>query len=287
MITHLARMGVWSFAIATVVCASAQADESVRSSPPDATPYSRPPVSDNFNPLNTAGKAQSGKADQFDVFVVDTVVNNTDPDLKITDMFNDGEVSIAVRPLHPNEIVITAFSGSWGLRAPLWRSSNRGNSWTKEFTINPPPGVAGVPGCPCDQTVDFTQSKNLAGAFLTAGPDNIYAALNRNPAALTFNYFESPPGVAQAATHLDGVNNEDQPWLLVVLSQGQVAKTSMLRMTTSTLHPTCMSPSRLQPTRRCLISTTGPGSAPDSSIPTIGWRSTQIPVQSTAYSSAA
>ncbi len=39
--------------------------------------------------------------------------------------------------------------------------------------------------------------------------------LNRNPATRTFNYFESPPGVAQATTHLDGVNDEDQPWLLV------------------------------------------------------------------------
>jgi hypothetical protein len=215
MVTRLARTGVWAFAMGGLVCASAKADENMRSSPPDNTSYSRPLVSEDFDPLKTAGKALSGKAAQFDVFVVDTVVNNTDLDLKNTDTFNDGEVSIAVKPLHPNEIVITAFSGGWGLRAPLWRSSNHGNSWTKEFTINPPPGVGGVPGCPCDQTVDFTQFKDLAGAFLTAGPDNIYSALNRKPAALTFKYFESTPGVAQAATHLDGMNNEDQPWLLV------------------------------------------------------------------------
>jgi hypothetical protein len=134
--------------------------------------------------------------------------------LKNTDTFNDGEVSIAINPERQNEIIMTAFSGSWGLRAPLWRSSNRGNTWTKEFTVNPPPGV-GVIGCPCDQTVDFTELKYLAGAFLTESPANIYAALNHNPAALTFHYFESPPGVAQPINHLDGVNNEDQPWLLV------------------------------------------------------------------------
>jgi hypothetical protein len=187
----------------------------MRSSPPDTNSYSRPAVAEDFDPLNAAGTADPGKAVQFDVFVVDTVVNNTDLNLQLTDTFNDGEISIAVRPQHPEQLVITAFSGSWGLRAPLWRSRNRGNTWTKEFTVNPPPGVGGVPGCPCDQTVDFTQFRDLAGAFLTFSPDNIYSALNRNPAALTFNYFESAPGVAQAANHLDGVNDVDQPWLLV------------------------------------------------------------------------
>ncbi len=210
----VASTALLAVAVTGFIVTSGRADDSVRSSPPDTTSYSRPLVSEDFDPLNTAGKPQSGKAVQFDVFVVDTVVNNTDPDLKITDTFNDGEISIAVKPQHPEQLVITAFSGSWGLRAPLWRSSNRGNTWTKEFTINPPPGVVGVPGCPCDQTVDFTHLKGLAGAFLTLGT-NIYSALNRNPAALTFNYFESPPGVAQATNHLDGLNDADQPWLLV------------------------------------------------------------------------
>jgi len=192
-----------------------KADDDLRSSPPDTNSYSRPAVAEDFDPLNAAGTADPGKAVQFDVFVVDTVVNNTDSNLQLTDTFNDGEISIAVRPRHPEQLVITAFSGSWGLRAPLWQSRNRGNTWTKAFTVNPPPGVDGVPGCPCDQTVDFTQFRDLAGAFLTLSPTNIYSALNRNPAALTFNYFESSPGVAQATNHLDGVNDVDQPWLLV------------------------------------------------------------------------
>ena len=200
--------------MAGVILTPAKADEDVRSFPPDTTSYSRPLVSEDFDPLNAAVKSPTGKAVQFDVFVVDTVVNNTDPNLKTTDTFNDGEISIAVNPQHPDQIVITSFAEGWGARAPLWRSRNRGNRWTKEFTINPPPGVAGVLGCPCDQTVDFTHFKGLAGAFLTAA-SNIYSALNRNPATRTFNYFESPPGVAQATTHLDGVNDEDQPWLLV------------------------------------------------------------------------
>jgi len=206
-------------------------------------------VAEDFDPLNTAGNPQAGKAVQFDVFVVDIVVSNTDKDLKNTDTFNDGEISIAPNPRDPNDIVITAFSGSWGLRAPLWRSRNRGNTWTKEFTINPPPGVGGVTGCPCDQTVDFTRFKGLAGTFLTFSPTNIYSALNRNPASLTFNYFESPPGIAQATNHLDGLNNVDQPWLLVGPQPGPAARTSTSPMTISTPRPTCMSPSRPQPTR--------------------------------------
>jgi hypothetical protein len=212
----------WLAFIAAGGVSTAKADDNPRSSPPDTNSYSRPVVAEDYDPLNTAGKAEAGRVVQFDVFVVDTVVNNTDPDLKITDRFNDGEVSIAVKPQHPDQLVMTAFSGSWGLRAPLWRSSNRGSTWTKEFTVNPPPGVAGVPGCPCDQTVDYTRFKGLAGAFLTDLPvnpttsfTNIYSGLNPNPAALTFRYFENPPGVAQATNHLDGVNDEDQPWLLV------------------------------------------------------------------------
>jgi hypothetical protein len=134
--------------------------------------------------------------------------------LRFIDTFNDGETSIAVNPRSPNEVVITAFSGSWGAAAPLWLSRNGGNTWSKDFTINPPPGVGGVPGCPCDQTVDFGSFFNrLAGTFLTVGPNNIYSAFTANPA--TFPSFQYLGGPAQATNHLDGLNNEDQPWLLI------------------------------------------------------------------------
>src|SRR5262249_49662660 len=95
--------------------------------------------------------------------------------------------------------------------------------WTKEFSINPPIGVTGVPGCPCDQTVDFGSFFNrLAGTFLTAFPvnptttfTNIYSATTRNPTTPAFQYFPPPPAPTQATNHLNGVNAEDQPWLLV------------------------------------------------------------------------
>jgi hypothetical protein len=184
---------------------SANADDDGRSSPHDTNKYTRDVDREDFGPLND---------EQPKFFVVDTVVNNTDPNLKNTDTFGDQEVSIAVNPRNSNEIVITAFSGRWGTEAPLWLSTNGGKTWTKEFTINPPPGAAGVIGCPCDQTVDF--GRRLAGTFLTVGPDNVFSAFTRNPATPgLFNYFQSPPGTAQATNHLDGVNNEDQPWLLV------------------------------------------------------------------------
>jgi hypothetical protein len=187
---------------------SAKAEDDARSSPHDANKYARDMDPEDFGYVND---------EQPKFFVVDTVVNNSDPNLKNTDTFGDEEVSIAVNPKNSNEIVITAFSGSWGSEAPLWLSTNGGQTWTKEFTVNPPPGAdpGAVSGCPCDQTVDF--GRRLAGTFLTFGPpDNVFSAFTRNPAtAGLFNYFQSPPGTAQATNHLDGVDNADQPWLLV------------------------------------------------------------------------
>jgi hypothetical protein len=202
---------------AILVCGSAWADDRGKSSPPDTTPYARAPVPDDFDPGHTGQNLPASAG----VFIRDAVVSNTDHSLKRTDIFTDWEVSIAVDPLNRNEIVMTAFSGSWSSSpsstAPLWLSTNGGGIWTKEFSINAPPGAGGIDGCPCDQTVDFADEGVLAGAFLTATPDNIYAALTENPKSATpgFDFYQSPPGTAQAINHLDGVNDEDQPWLLV------------------------------------------------------------------------
>jgi hypothetical protein len=212
---------ILALAMAGVVVTSAKADDNLRSSPPDTTSYSRPLVPEDLILGNTAGTA--GLAGRVSFSVVDTVVDNTNPNLRFTDLFNDGETSIAINPRHPNEIVITAFSGSWGAAAPLWLSRNGGGTWTKEFSINPPIGVTGVPGCPCDQTVDFGSFFNrLAGTFLTALPinptttfTNIYSATTRNPTTPAFQYFPPPPAATQRTNDLHGVNAVDQPWLLV------------------------------------------------------------------------
>ncbi|MCI0599540.1 MAG: hypothetical protein L0Y50_09565 [Beijerinckiaceae bacterium] len=202
----------------------AKAAESARSFPPDTNNYVRPAVPDDADPLKSRSKAPAPLQPGVTSFVVDTVVNNTNPNLRNTDTFNDGETSIAIDPNNTSRIVITAFSGSWGATAPLWLSTNGGQTWTKRFTINPPPGVTGVLGCPCDQTVDFARLGfnapsgspigGLAGTFLL-GNGNVYSA---NSANLTspigaFDYF-TVGGVAQATNHLNGVGEEDQPWLL-------------------------------------------------------------------------
>jgi hypothetical protein len=147
------------------------------------------------------------------VFIVDTVVNNTDPNLTNTDTFNDGETSITVNPENHDEIVVTAFSGSWGTHAPLWHSTDGGNIWTKRFTIPAPPGIA-ASGCPCDQTIDYGMSSQMSGTFLIS---DIFSGITTNPAnAAAWNWL-----VIGGVTQTTNVNNSpppggvDQPWLLV------------------------------------------------------------------------
>jgi hypothetical protein len=203
-------------AAVVIMVTSAKAGNELRSSPPDTTSYSRPLISEDLIRPSTTRKVPTAS-----FFIVDTVVNNADPNLKLTDMFGDQETSIAVNPINPEEIAITAFSGGWiaggpcqagtlHVNAPLWLSENGGHTWAKKFVINPPPGVGGIVGSPCDQTVDFGFSGRLAGAFL-AFTDNIFTSRTIKP-GLPWKW---PTPVAQATNHLDGVNNEDQPWQLV------------------------------------------------------------------------
>ncbi|HEV2303246.1 MAG TPA: hypothetical protein VGR91_16890 [Stellaceae bacterium] len=195
----------------------AEADDRLKSAPPDTTPYSRALAPEDVDPLNT-GQSLPGSA--TGVFVRDAVVSENQSRLRRTDTFNDGEVSVAVDPRNPSQIVMTAFSGAWNgadpvnTMAPIWRSSDGGRIWAKLFHVGAPPRAAGIDGCPCDQTIDFTAAGKFAGAFLTVSPDNIYSALDSVTVIPNTSYFESPPGTAQATNHLDGVNDEDQPWLL-------------------------------------------------------------------------
>jgi hypothetical protein len=90
------------------------AADNARSWPPDTTPYARPAIAEDFVPPRPAGYPPSLPTQRFTVSVVYAVVANTNPDLKKTDLFNDGEISIAVKSERPNEIVMTSFSNSWG-----------------------------------------------------------------------------------------------------------------------------------------------------------------------------
>jgi hypothetical protein len=178
--------------------------ESTRSWPPDTTPYVRPAVPEDTP--RTRVTVLGG-------FMVDTVVNNTDTTLTNTDMVTDSEPGIAVNPSNPNEIVITAGFGGWGGNAPLWHSTDGGQTWTKRFTIPAPPGVAGA-GCPCDQTMDYGRGNRVSGTFLAT---DVYSGTTTDPAnAASWNWL-APGGVTQRTNNNvpSSIGNVDQPWLLV------------------------------------------------------------------------
>jgi len=189
-----------------------QAQESTRDAPPDTTPYRRPAVREDFAPKGIRPIPLLPA-----VFIVDAVVNNTDPNLTNTDTFNDGETSITFNLANPNEIVITAFSGSFGGNAALWHSTDGGNIWTKQFTIPSAPGVPDFLSCSggvCDQTVDYGRGSQMSGTFLAT---DIHSGTTTNPAsAAAWNWL-----VIAGVTQPTNFNNSpppggvDQPWLLV------------------------------------------------------------------------
>ena len=161
--------------------------ESMRSYPNDRTPYSRGILPEDFTPGGKPaippglliapkkpqdvppGKKDNGSenpntdneslygtsslsgADLSDaaILIVDTVVSNTNTNLTNTEGANDGETSIAINPLNPNEIVISAFSGplcpppgcgSWNggaQNAIIYHSLDGGLTWSQQGV--PPP----------------------------------------------------------------------------------------------------------------------------------------------------
>ena len=190
-----------------------QATESTRDAPPDLTPYVRSTVPEEVGP-----RAIKAFLPIPGGFIVDAVVSNTDPNLTNTDTFNDGETSIAVNPESPGEIVMTAFSGSWGANAPLWQSTDGGSIWTKQFTVPAPPGIA-AGGCPCDQAVDYGRNDQMSGTFLISGNGgfDVFSGTSTNPASAAAWNWLVIAGVTQMTNNLvpSSFGNSDQPWLLV------------------------------------------------------------------------
>ena len=229
--THRPWTFIAVFLLSVLMCApgarAADPDDlaSIRSFPPDTTPYTRPEVPEDGWHLGREG-ALSGAIPPTirDVLIVNAVVNNTNPNLLLTDTFNDGETSIAVNPLNPDEIVITAFSGTSGGNAALWHSLDGGLIWTKRFSIPPAPGVPGFFACggPCDQTIDYGMGNELSGAILGAGTDglfglDVYSGTTTGPTnAEAWNWL-APGGVTQKTNHNapSTLGSADQPWLVV------------------------------------------------------------------------
>lgn len=188
-----------------------------RDAPPDTTNYQRPAIREDSSPR---GKAPLPNILTPTLFVRDTIVSNTaspspTTGLAGTDAFPDGEPSIAVNPSNPNQISITAFSGSWGANTPIFNSTDGGSTWTKAQTIPQPPSVGnnGSGGCPCDQAIDYDRFNLLYGTFLSVNPTDVYTGLTSNPASSAAWNWRVSGGNTQR-TNAVGAGNTDQPWTL-------------------------------------------------------------------------
>ena len=183
----------------------------------------------------------------FPNFLVrDVVVSNTNRRLQDIDAFKNSEPAIAINPRHPDEIVISAFSGAWALpdgspsNSPLWYSKSGGAVWTKVFSIPPPNKVGGVSGSPCDQTFDYDRNGNLYGTFLVDPKGDpaecsklqtsveegeqgagIYSGATTDPAnPSAWKWFLDERGAAQKTSPL----GTDQPWLIAAPDAGDLAR---------------------------------------------------------------
>jgi FG-GAP-like repeat len=214
-----------AFGFATV----SWAGQSAKSTPPDTTPYSRPVIPSDRAVPPAKAEAPLGSGVNL-VIQDDTVVNNTDTNLKNTDTFGDGETSIAINPNDHNDIVISAFSGAWGTwpagypsYAPLWVSHDGGHTWTKEFTVTQPYGIASNGNCPCDQTYDF-ETRSVGGpddtylnGTILAETGDLYTGHTYDPTVLNAWFFAAPgSGDPPYKTNLaaDSSGKADQPWML-------------------------------------------------------------------------
>ena len=196
--------------------AQQQAKESSRDAPPDTTPYVRSAVPEDVGPRGIKAFLPIPGG-----FIVDVVVNNTDPNLTNTDTFNDGETSIAVNPASPGEIVITAFSGK--LMELTHRSGTRRTEGTYGANCLRSLSAPGVPtflfaacGGVCDQTVDYGRSSQMSGTFLS-GAGDVHSGTTTNPASAAAWNWLVIAGVTQMTNNLvpSSFGNCDQPWLLV------------------------------------------------------------------------
>ena len=183
--------------------------------PPDTTPYARPAIPEDYAPGGRPALPQLELPTAIfpTAFVRDVVVSNTNPNLVNTDTANDGEPSIAIDPNNPNQIVLSAFSGSWGANAPVWQSADGGSTWTEQFTVPVPPGVPGAVNCPCDQAFDYDRSNRVSGTFLTS--IDIYSGTTTDPTMPgSWNWLLDMMGMA-VRTNSVTTSGIDQPWLLV------------------------------------------------------------------------
>jgi hypothetical protein len=163
--------------------------------------------------------------------IVDIATDATD-----TSNLADTEPSIAVNPMSSLEIAVVTFSESWGpnVMAPVWKTSDGGNTWRKVFQIpqptvpSPVPGQPpmGLPG-PGDQKIAFDAAGNLFIAELGIGSpirDFVYRQTGAADGPLTpgaaygddqphIDVHQAPPGQACAGVLYS-------PWLNFGVASG-------------------------------------------------------------------
>lgn len=222
------RQGFVLAALAAVllVAAIATAEASaapppVKSLPRDTSSVSRPARASDVKPRIGVLPANTT--------LVDPIVSNTDATLTTTDTFSDSEPSIAPDPSNPNRVVIEGFSGCWVLcgttNAPLFTSIDGGVTWTKSFTVPPPPGGLGVSGCPCDQAPDYGRTGTMFSSFLTEGGSpagHVYTGSTTDPTNAAAWSWNLSGGVA-TQTNV-GTADSDQPWMRVNRSPANAAQ---------------------------------------------------------------
>jgi hypothetical protein len=172
---------------------------------PDLTPYNRP--------LVPGERAKGVTNAALPGLLVDLVVSALGVDSN--DTFDDSETSIAIDPNDPSHITISAFSGSWGTKAPLWTSTDGGATWAKSFTLPAPPMAPDASGCPCDQTYDIGRnSPTLFGTVLGVGGSDepTWGGATTDPTSLTAWLWQTAGGSATPISH---TTFSDQPWLMV------------------------------------------------------------------------
>lgn len=132
---------------------------------------------------------------------VPAVVKDIATDALDQDDAGDTEPSIAVNPADPREIAIVAFSEPWGsdAKAPVWRSSDAGATWTKTFEI---PEIASGFAGPADQKIAFTSDGRLVLAELGVDADRVIQnrimrepAPQKQPLVIGIRYGDDQPHV--------------------------------------------------------------------------------------------
>lgn len=164
---------------------------------------------------------------------VDPVVNNTDRSLADSAGDDGSEPSVAVDPENPSRIALVAGGGTdadtWGpgrRYAPIYYSTDGGQTWVKKAAIPPPP-QRDLSGCPCDSTIAYGRDGTLYFSVLSLQESFLSALLGKRDRSDVYTASNSgdPTNPADWRWRLRRISAQasngqpyqaDQPWIEVV-----------------------------------------------------------------------